>query len=160
MRLHPTEEESDDIYFTIAEDRLSGKLPDRVSESELIRLYDLPRGRLLKILSRIAEDRWIERLPGHGWEFLPTLTSPEAYAEGYRFRAVIDPRRCGSVFPYDPVAIRSARARRIASARWRSAPAVADALFEVSSGFHEMLVGFSGNQFFSTRSNGSIGSGG
>jgi hypothetical protein len=29
-----------------------------------MRLYDLPRGRLLKILSRIAEDRWIERLPG------------------------------------------------------------------------------------------------
>jgi DNA-binding GntR family transcriptional regulator len=71
FQLPPTEEESDDTYFTIAEDRLSGKLPDRVSESELMRLYDLPRGRLLKILSRIADDRWIERLPGHGWEFLP-----------------------------------------------------------------------------------------
>src|SRR4030095_8167031 len=43
-------EPEDELYFQIAEDRLSGKLRDRVSESELMRLYNLPRSRLLKIL--------------------------------------------------------------------------------------------------------------
>jgi DNA-binding GntR family transcriptional regulator len=149
FQLPPTEEESDDIYFTIAEDRLSGKLPDRVSESELMRLYDLPRGRLLKILSRIAEDRWIERLPGHGWEFLPTLTSPEAYAEGYRFRAVIEPAALREpTFRIDPVAIRSARTQQMALLNGDLLRLSRTQLFKINSEFHEMLVGFSGNQFF------------
>src|SRR3954451_20690454 len=47
------EEREDEPYFSIAEDRLSGRLPDRVSENELMRLYGTPRSRLLKVLHRI-----------------------------------------------------------------------------------------------------------
>jgi DNA-binding GntR family transcriptional regulator len=47
------------IYFRMAEDRLSGKLEERVSENELMRFYDVPRTRLLKVLHRIADEGWI-----------------------------------------------------------------------------------------------------
>lgn len=45
--LPPPEDEQageDAVYFQIAEDRLDGRLPDRISETELMRLYSLPRG--------------------------------------------------------------------------------------------------------------------
>ena len=38
--------DEDDSYFEIAEDRLSGKLPAQVTENELMRIYNLPRGRV------------------------------------------------------------------------------------------------------------------
>lgn len=87
-------EPDDDFYFAIADDRLSGKLPDRVSESELMRIYDLPRSRLLKVLYKIADEGWVERLPGNGWKFRQTLTSRTSYEEGYQFRAAIEFRQC------------------------------------------------------------------
>jgi len=80
-------EPEDELYFRIAEDRLSGKLADRVSESEMMRLYNLPRSRLLKLLHRIAEEGWVERLPGNGWEFRSGLTSREGYEAEPRCRA-------------------------------------------------------------------------
>jgi DNA-binding GntR family transcriptional regulator len=39
----------------------------------------------------MAEEGWIARLPGHGWEFQPLLTSPGAYDQGYRYRMLIEP---------------------------------------------------------------------
>ncbi|ASY56340.1 hypothetical protein [Sinorhizobium sp. CCBAU 05631] len=41
-------------------------MPERVTESEFLRRYDLTKGRLSKILLRMANGGWIERLPGHG----------------------------------------------------------------------------------------------
>lgn len=62
-----------------------------MTESEFQRRYDLTRGRLTKLLRRMAQEGWIERLPGHGWEFLPVLTSLESYRDSYRFRQLIEP---------------------------------------------------------------------
>lgn len=73
---HAAGEESDkeSLYFQIAEDRLAGRLPDRMSEDELMRQFNVARRRLIKVLHQIAEEGWIERLPGNGWEFRETLT--------------------------------------------------------------------------------------
>ncbi|MDP9050822.1 MAG: GntR family transcriptional regulator, partial [Acidobacteriota bacterium] len=65
--------EEDPIYFRIAEDRLAGILATRVTETELMRRYGVPRSRLLKLFARMTKEGWLERLPGHGWEFLPVL---------------------------------------------------------------------------------------
>jgi DNA-binding GntR family transcriptional regulator len=143
------EGDEDDAYFEIAEDRLSGKLPAQVTESELMRTYRLPRGRLVRILNKIAQEGWIERLPGHGWEFRPTLTDRKSYEAGYRFRATIE---SGAVlepgFKIDREALRLAREqqqalldddlRKISRAR----------LFKVNTELHEMIVACSGNEFF------------
>ena len=87
-------ESEDEWYFAIAEDRLTGKLPDRISENELMRRYGLSRTRLLKVLTKIAEEGWIERLPGNGWAFGQLLTSKESYQQGYQLRVALEPPGC------------------------------------------------------------------
>ncbi|MCA1439934.1 GntR family transcriptional regulator [Ensifer sp. IC4062] len=137
------------LYFRIAEDRLAGKLPERMSENELMRLYDVPRTRLLKILHRIADEGWIERLPGNGWCFRQTLTSRQSYEDGYVFRAVIEQQAMLlPTFEPDPEGFR--RAREVQAAlrdggyeSWSRAE-----IFKANNDFHEMLVACSRNEFF------------
>lgn len=64
-------------YLKIAEDRLAGKLPDKVSESDLMRRYGLTKAQLGAILQRIVHEGWIERTPGHGWRFCPSSRHPK-----------------------------------------------------------------------------------
>ena len=142
-------ESDEETYLAIAEDRLSGKLADRLSESELMRLYDLPRGRLIKILHRIAEEGWIERRPGHGWEFRPVLNSRESYEQSYRFRAAIETAAVlEPTFRVDERAFRAARLEqeRLLAGEMERLPR--PQLFQINSGFHEMIVGCSHNEFF------------
>src|SRR5215218_4888203 len=49
------------VYLAIAADRLDGRLPEAISESELTRRYGVPRDRLRRILERAANEGWIER---------------------------------------------------------------------------------------------------
>lgn len=91
-RLHPSvTEEGDAKYFQIGEDRLSGLLPDRVTENELLRRYGLTRTQLSRLLRRMTQEGWVERLPGKGWGFLPVLNTEDGYVQMYQFRAVIEP---------------------------------------------------------------------
>ncbi|UWU23825.1 GntR family transcriptional regulator (plasmid) [Rhizobium sp. CB3060] len=146
----PKDSDGDEaIYFRIAEDRFSGKLEERVSESEMMRHYDLPRSRLLKILHRIADEGWVERLPGNGWSFRQTLTSRQSYQDGYTFRAVIEQQAMLlPSFEPDPEGFR--RARQIQTElgqggyeTWSRAE-----IFKANNEFHEMLVACSRNEFF------------
>lgn len=144
---HPEGDEA--VYFRIAEDRLSGALSERVSESELMRIYELPRTKLLKVLHRIAEEGWIERLPGNGWSFTRTLTSRQSYEEGYVFRAVIEQQ--AMLLPtFEPNKEGFLKARETQTAlrdggyeQWSRAE-----IFKANNDFHEMLVACSGNEFF------------
>lgn len=146
----PLDEDGDDeSYSAIVEDRLAGRLPDRVTESELMRLYRVPRGRLVKVLNRIAQEGWIERLPGHGWEFRPTLSSPESYDMGYRFRAAIESAAVlEPTFRIDPAAFKTARERQQALLDGELLRLSRSQLFQVNSQFHEMIVACSHNEFF------------
>ena len=81
----------DPLYFVVAEDRLRGVLGNRCTEAELARRYEVSRTRIVRLLSQMAQEGLIVRLPGNGWEFLPLLSSPEAYDQGYRYRMLIEP---------------------------------------------------------------------
>ncbi|WP_105386589.1 GntR family transcriptional regulator [Neorhizobium alkalisoli] len=139
----------DPIYFRIAEDRLTGRLAERVTENELMRLYDLPRTKLLKILHRIGEEGWIERLPGNGWAFTQALTSRKSYEDGYAFRAVIEQQ--AMLLPtFEPNPDGFKRAREVQTRlrdggyeTWSRAE-----IFGANNEFHEMLVSCSHNEFF------------
>jgi DNA-binding GntR family transcriptional regulator len=78
-------------YMTIADDRLEGRLPDVVSEKELMRRYGLKRPDVLRLLHRIAGEGWIERQPGYGWKFVETVSSADAYLQANRYRMLIEP---------------------------------------------------------------------
>jgi DNA-binding GntR family transcriptional regulator len=143
------EEQEDEWYFAIAEDRLSGKLPERVSESELMRRYGLSRTRLLKILTKIADEGWIERLPGNGWAFGPLLTSRESYQQGYQLRTALEPQALMlPSFAVDRTAFAAARARQqwVLGGGYKRASRAE--IFAANSEFHEMLMICGGNPFF------------
>jgi DNA-binding GntR family transcriptional regulator len=141
--------EEDEPYLAIASDRLEGRLPERVTENELIRRYGLTRPQAVKIMTRVAQEGWAERLPGHGWAFTPTLTSREAYDQGYRFRAAIEAAALlEPSFRVDRagLAILRDEQRALLDGDLKHAPR--PRLFATNSGFHERIMEWSGNPFF------------
>lgn len=83
--------ETDAPYFRIGEDRLAGVLPERITESELSRRYGLTLTQTSRLLERMTQEGWAERLPGKGWRFLPVLNTEDAYLQMFQFRVVIEP---------------------------------------------------------------------
>ncbi|MDO5614094.1 MAG: GntR family transcriptional regulator [Paracoccus sp. (in: a-proteobacteria)] len=144
----PATDPDEQLYLTIARDRVQGRLPDRISENEFLRRYDLTRGQLGRLLRRMSQEGWIERLPGHGWEFQPLLTSLESYRDSYRFRQLIEP--AGLLEPGFALN-RPALEQRLEQQEWLVAGgiwSVSDArLFDLNSGMHETLMECSGNLF-------------
>ncbi len=65
-------------------------LPERIGENELIRRYDVSRTHLQKVLSQIAGEGWLERLPGRGGAFNGSLAAGEACITAYQFRGAIE----------------------------------------------------------------------
>lgn len=143
------EDPDEQTYRRIARDRVAGTLPQRIAENELARRYDLTRARLNHLLRRMAQEGWIERLPGHGWEFLPVLTSLEAYRDGHRFRQLIEPAALLEPgFQLNRPALEQRLAQQydlVAGGIWT----VSDTrLFDLNSGLHETIIECSGNVFF------------
>ncbi|WP_349963214.1 GntR family transcriptional regulator [Rhizobium sp. ZPR3] len=145
----PRSDDDDDAYMKIASDRLSGNLPDKVTESELARRYGLTKAHLGRVLRRIAGEGWIDRLPGHGWEFLPMLTSMQAYKDSYRFRLTIEPAAIlEPTFVLNRSSLEDCRQhqqRLIDGEIWDvSNPD----LFDINSRLHEAIIECSHNLFF------------
>ncbi|WP_406690776.1 GntR family transcriptional regulator [Saccharopolyspora sp. ID03-671] len=150
--LPAAESETDDteqLYLRIAADRLDGKLPDRVTETGLARDYGLTSAQLTRLLRRISNEGWIERLPGYGWEFQPMLTELRSYQDSYRLRLTIEPAAIlEPTFTLDRTAIERVRAqqqRLVDGDIWSVGNAE---LFDLNSGFHEAIMECSRNTFF------------
>lgn len=137
---------TDPLYLRIAADRQSGRLAGALSEAELMRRYGVTRGALLRSLTRIQKEGWIERRMGHGWAFTELIDSPAAYEESYRFRAAIEPFGLTlPTFRADPQQLAALRREQ----RWLSSTrgATPIELFEANCRFHETLAAWSGNRF-------------
>lgn len=142
-------EDDEQIYLTIADDRLNGKLPEKITASAFQRRYALTNGQLSKILLRMTKEGLMERLPGNGWAFLPVLTSLQAYEDSFRFRLLIEPAALLEPnFKLNrPVLERCRREQEwlINGGVWE----VQDAkLFELNSGMHEAIIECCNNSFF------------
>jgi DNA-binding GntR family transcriptional regulator len=141
-------EEQDALRVAIARDRLTGKLPERFSEADLMRRYRMGRTRLVQALVDLAELGMIERNAGHGWSFLPVIDNAEARAASYRFRLLIEPAALAEPgFAVTPrwIADMEARHRAALDTNWSTGSAVA--FYEMNAAFHEGLVAASGNRF-------------
>ena len=135
-------------YLAIGEDRLSGRLPESISESELRRRYGLTKTRLGAILRRIANEGWIERRPGHGWQFRPILTGGETYDQAYRLRILIEPAALLEPgFRLDGVALRRCLSEQQALIDGAVAHVSPADLFDANTRLHETLAACSGNLF-------------
>lgn len=139
----------EDRYREIATDRLEGRLGDKVTERDLARRYGIGRADVQRILNRIAGEGWIERLPGHGWEFVPMLTSLESYRASYRFRLSIEPAAIlEDTFVLDRENLEECRRdqqRLVDGDIWTVATA---SLFDINSHFHQTIIECSRNSFF------------
>lgn len=141
-------DDADKVYFAIAEARLNGELPERVTENELGRRYPVSRSQLAAILRRMAQEGWIERLPGHGWRFLPILTSASTYDQGYRFRIVVETAAILEPgFQLDAAALKRCEAQQIALLERIEVASPAE-IFDANTRLHETIAACSGNAFF------------
>lgn len=138
----------DESYRTIAAERLAGRLPDRFTAADLGRRYDLNRAEVTKIIGRMAEEGWIERLPGYGWTFVQVLTTPESFALSYRARLVIEPAALlEPTYSIDREAFARCRVQQTALAEGQMKTVSSVELFAIGSHFHEVIVACCGNPF-------------
>jgi DNA-binding GntR family transcriptional regulator len=142
-------ESEERVYFDIAADRLSGALPERFTENQLMRRYDVSRSRLVKYLLQMQHEGWLERLPGHGWEFQPTLNSPEVYEQSFRFRLLVEPVALlepGYNLSQDSIA--QLRAQQKAMLDGGIFSYSRSHTFQIGATFHETIVAAAQNPFY------------
>lgn len=150
MRLDlQADEESDEaVYLRIAEERLSGLLPEEITEVDLMARYDLSRLQVQRILNRMGREGLVERKPGRGWVFRPFLSTDTAYREGYRFRMIIEPAALlEPTFRIDKAAFERVRRDQRAMLDGGIEKWPLSELFRAGSQFHETLVAASNNSF-------------
>ncbi|MCA8879629.1 MAG: GntR family transcriptional regulator [Rhodobacteraceae bacterium] len=147
--LQPGNGQSDEaIYLRIAEEKLARILPDKVSENDLMRRYNISRLQLRRILTRIAGEGWIERNEGRGWTFASLIDSLEAYRESYDLRRMLEPQGLRSAdFRLDVKLLSGLRRQQelLRDGGWKTLGQMD--LFETNSAFHEGLAQMSGNRF-------------
>ncbi len=137
------------LYDRLINDRLDQRLPERLTENELVRRYGVTRGQLARLLRRAVAEGLMERLPGHGWAFLPALTSLAAYGDSYRFRLTIEPAAMLEPgFVLDVPALERRRRQQQALIDGEIHTASDARIFELNSGLHETIIACSGNGFF------------
>ena len=136
------------LFVAIAEARVLRKLPDQCSQQDLVRTFDTKLAVVLRVLRQMAEIGLVERKPGNGWSFLPSIDSGLAQAESYRFRMVVEPAALlEPSFKLDEAWLHRTRAEhhRFRNRPWRDTLAVE--FYEMNADFHERLAQSSGNRY-------------
>ncbi|KGM29999.1 GntR family transcriptional regulator, partial [Inquilinus limosus] len=141
--------EGEAVYAAIMTDRANGRLPQEVSEAELIPRYGAPRGVVRKVLMRFAAEGLVQRQRGHGWRFVDSLETDEAVNESYQFRMVVE---CAALrqpgFRVDRDRVQQLRRAHEDILARAPGGIGTDEWFRVNTAFHEMLAASSGNRFF------------
>jgi DNA-binding GntR family transcriptional regulator len=83
--------EEDRLAESILRDRAARRLDDTVTASSLSRRYSADRRTVLKSLRILEGANWIEKAPGQSWLFRASHEGPEALAESYDYRLMLEP---------------------------------------------------------------------
>lgn len=145
----PSPNDTDRLFLAIARDRRAGRLPEEVSERDLMQRYNATRPVVQRVLTRLAEVAAVQRKPGHGWRFQPTLGDTQARDESYRYRLLIEPAGLLEPgFQLDPswAAAMRRRHQEMLVMPWSDTASIA--LYEMNAAFHEGLAAASGNRYF------------
>jgi DNA-binding GntR family transcriptional regulator len=141
-------DEADLLFLAITRDRRAGRLPEDVSERDLMRRYRVTRPIVQRVLAKLAEVAAVQRKPGHGWRFLPTIADAPARDESYRFRMIIEPAALlEPTFRLAPDWIADMRTQHEAMMAMPWSETASIALYEMNAAFHEGLVAASGNRY-------------
>lgn len=140
-------EDDEQLKEQIAKDWFDGKVPKEVSEGEIRARYDLGKMTATRVLSTLAEEGVVSRMPGYGWQFEPTLNSASAHDESYDFRIIVEPAALLSPdFRYDAGRAASLRSRHEQVLSGRRNPNLAE-IIRLDEEFHEFIAGCSNNPF-------------
>lgn len=140
---------SSKIYQQIAEDWITNKIPQEVTELQLKNRYGLSKSELSEILVRATREGWVERKSGYGWRFLQVAKTAEAFEQIYRFRMLIEPAAMlEPTFVADRKVLADLRStqERILDTEIERLPE--ERLLDSGAKFHEDLINLSGNPFF------------
>ena len=106
---------ADALYRRIVRDRMSGKIPEKITQVALMERYSADRGALLRALETMANEGIITKNKGHGWTFLPTISNENSVRNSYDFRCILEPSGILlETFRVDPVALERLRAAHLA----------------------------------------------
>jgi len=144
----PEPTDADRLFLAIVRDRRAGRLAEDVSEGDLIRRYDVTRATVQQVLLRLSEVAAVQRKPGHGWRFLPTISDPKARAESYRLRLIVEPAALLEPgYRLAPGWIGEMRRKHhdMLTAPWNETSSIA--LYEMNAQFHEGLVAGANNRY-------------
>lgn len=144
----PRHDEADRLFLAIARDRRAGRLPDEVSERDLMQRYSATRPLLQRVLTRLSEVAAVQRKPGHGWRFQASISDREARAESYRFRLLIEPAGLlepGFRLDQPWAAAMRRQHQEMLATPWSETLSIA--LYEMNAAFHEGLAQASGNRY-------------
>lgn len=83
--------EEDRLADSILRDRAARRLDDTVTASGLSRRYGSNRRTVLKSLRILESANWLEKAPGQSWLFRAAHEGPEALAESYDYRLLLEP---------------------------------------------------------------------
>jgi DNA-binding GntR family transcriptional regulator len=137
------------VYAAIAGDVLASRLPIDVTEAELMRRYGLSRAELQRLLDRIAAEGWIARLPGYGWRFAETVSSPSAQAHAIAFRTVIEPAAIAQPrYALSQNVISRLRERQQRIMEGELEKMTIGEIFQSGCDFHEEIIRGADNPFF------------
>lgn len=137
----------DELYDRIMRDILLGRLDSTISQSALLRRYDVRHGELNTALRRMVREGLAEPAFGHGWTFIQF--SRDIVRKGYRLRMILEP---GVLIEPDYIVDAEALQRldethtdvldRLDGCTdWQE-------LFELDARFHETLAAGSGNELY------------
>ncbi|MCL4765703.1 MAG: GntR family transcriptional regulator [Hyphomicrobiaceae bacterium] len=144
-----TSDQSELAYRRIADDCLDGRLPEVVTEAELMRRYKLTRAQLLRLLDRVASEGWCTRLQGYGWRFAETVSSREAYSQAAAFRAVIEPAALSErSYRLDAHVIDRLRSQQQQMSDRGLQVLTIGEIFQSGCEFHEEIIRGAGNPFY------------
>ena len=138
------------LYLKIIGDRSAGVLPEVITQADLLRRYRANRIEVSRLLLRMTNEGVVERLKGHGWRFLPTLTGIHSADASYEFRLIIEPAMMLlDNFNVDEEAVERLRQDhlKLLDAAARGRPIDSMWTYDLDASFHETIAGFSGNTF-------------
>lgn len=139
----------DHAYHRLAEDWLTGRLAEEVTEQFLLQHYELSKAQASDVLVRAAREGWVERKEGYGWRFLPVANTPEAFDEIYRFRMAIEPAAMlEPSFELNRQILGEQRRIQEGMLQMDFNTVPAESLLENGALFHEELIKLSGNPYF------------
>lgn len=142
------DEEEKNLFIQIAQARLANNLPDECTQQELVRRFNVRVAVVVTVLRQLADLGLVERKPGNGWMFLPSMDSTLAQEESYQLRLALEPAILRQEkFTLDPKWAGETRQRHehFRNQPWRDTMAIE--FYEMNADFHEALAIASNNRY-------------